>query len=77
MLCLFYRVLILDWDIHHGNGTQHMFYDNNQVMYLSIHKFENGKFFPNSPDGDYDRVGEGLGVGYNVNIPFNKVMSFY
>lgn len=66
------RVLILDWDIHHGNGTQHMFYDNKNVMYMSIHKFENGTFFPNGLDADYQFVGEGDAAGFNVNIPLNE-----
>ena len=32
------RVLILDWDVHHGNGTQHMFYDDPKVLYISLHR---------------------------------------
>ncbi|KAJ3157901.1 Histone deacetylase 6 [Geranomyces variabilis] len=40
------RVMILDWDVHHGNGTQRIFYDDPTVLYVSIHRFDDGKFFP-------------------------------
>lgn len=70
------RILIVDFDIHHGNGTQTMFYDSNQVMYVSIHKDENGKFFPAGSFRNYTDDGFGCGVGYNINIPFNRVSNF-
>jgi histone deacetylase 6 len=66
------RVLILDWDVHHGNGIQHMFYNTNQVLYISLHRYDNGFFFPCSEDADADKVGEGAGKGFNVNIPWNS-----
>lgn len=66
------RILLLDWDVHHGNGTQRITYKDNKILYMSIHRYDNGSFFPNSKDADYDAVGEGKGVGYNVNIPWNK-----
>ncbi|XP_069991653.1 uncharacterized protein HDAC6 isoform X4 [Penaeus vannamei] len=66
------RVLIVDWDVHHGNGIQHMFEDDPQVLYVSIHRYDNGKFFPGSPDANYNRAGTKKGKGYNVNIPWNK-----
>ncbi|KAJ8393479.1 hypothetical protein AAFF_G00059520 [Aldrovandia affinis] len=65
------RVLILDWDVHHGNGTQHMFEDDDSVLYISLHRYDDGHFFPYSEDGDYDRVGRGKGRGFNVNIPWS------
>lgn len=68
------RVLILDWDVHHGNGIQHAFESDPRVLYISIHRYDNGLFFPSSEDGNYDRVGKGDGEGYNVNIPWNKVL---
>lgn len=40
---------------------------------MSIHRYDNGSFFPHSKDADYTAVGEGRGVGYNINIPWNKV----
>ncbi|KAM7349007.1 histone deacetylase 6 isoform 4-T4 [Cochliomyia hominivorax] len=66
------RVLIVDWDVHHGNGTQHIFESNPQVLYISIHRYDNATFFPKSKDADFDAVGKGAGVGFNVNIPWNK-----
>lgn len=67
------RVLIIDWDIHHGNGTQRMFENDHKVLYISLHRYEHGTFFPKTNDGDYTMVGEGRGEGFNVNIPWNKV----
>uniref|UniRef100_A0A1B0FCJ5 Histone deacetylase n=1 Tax=Glossina morsitans morsitans TaxID=37546 RepID=A0A1B0FCJ5_GLOMM len=66
------RVLIVDWDVHHGNGTQHIFESNPNVLFISVHRYDNGAFFPKSKDGDFDAVGKGAGIGFNVNIPWNK-----
>uniref|UniRef100_A0A8C6ZK73 histone deacetylase n=1 Tax=Nothoprocta perdicaria TaxID=30464 RepID=A0A8C6ZK73_NOTPE len=60
------RILIVDWDIHHGNGTQQAFYSDPHVLYISLHRYDNGNFFPGS--GAPEEVGSGLGVGYNINI---------
>ncbi|KAJ8257781.1 hypothetical protein GJAV_G00189620 [Gymnothorax javanicus] len=65
------RVLILDWDVHHGNGTQHMFEEDDSVLYISLHRYDNAQFYPRSEDADFDRVGQGKGRGFNVNIPWN------
>ncbi|XP_040298520.1 histone deacetylase 6 isoform X1 [Bufo bufo] len=65
------RVMILDWDIHHGNGTQHIFQDDASVLYVSLHRYDNGIFFPSSEDAAHDKVGSGPGEGFNVNIPWN------
>ncbi|CAF88355.1 unnamed protein product, partial [Tetraodon nigroviridis] len=65
------RVLILDWDVHHGNGTQHMFEDDDSVLYISLHRYDNGAFFPSSEDAAPDRVGVSKGAGYNVNIAWS------
>jgi acetoin utilization deacetylase AcuC-like enzyme len=59
------RVLILDIDAHHGNGTQEIFYDTNKVLYVSLHQDPRG--FPGT--GFMDEIGEGEGQGYTVNIP--------
>lgn len=69
----FNRVLILDWDVHHGQGTQYAFYDTNKVLYISTHRYEHGNFWPNLLESDFDAIGEGDGKGFNVNIPLNKV----
>lgn len=66
------RVLVLDWDVHHGNGTQHMFESDPRVLYISIHRYDHGKFFPGSPDANYNHVGLKKGKGFNINIPWNK-----
>ena len=58
------RVMVVDWDVHHGNGTQHTFYDDPRVLYLSSHEFP---FYPGT--GALDEVGEGPGRGFTVNLP--------
>jgi acetoin utilization deacetylase AcuC-like enzyme len=58
------RVLVVDWDVHHGNGTQEMFWRSPGVLYVSTHQ---SPFYPGT--GDVDEVGEGDGRGYTVNIP--------
>ena len=58
------RVLIVDWDVHHGNGIQSIFYDDSQVLYFSAHR---SAFFPWS--GAEHEVGTGAGEGYTVNVP--------
>ncbi|KUJ09011.1 histone deacetylase [Mollisia scopiformis] len=68
------KVLILDWDVHHGNGIQNMFYDDPNVLYISLHVYSNGTFYPGQPenedlpDGGLDKCGIGRGIGRNVNI---------
>ena len=58
------RVLIVDWDLHHGNGTQHSFYDTDQVLYSSTHQYP---LYPGT--GAAAEVGQGPGQGYTVNVP--------
>ena len=58
------RIAILDWDVHHGNGTQDIFYEDGQVLYLSAHQ---SPFYPGT--GAADEVGEGQGRGFTVNVP--------
>lgn len=65
------KVLILDWDVHHGNGTQRVFENDPNVLYISIHRYdEDGSFYPGSTYGDYTSVGSGDGAGYSVNVPW-------
>jgi acetoin utilization deacetylase AcuC-like enzyme len=59
------RVAIVDWDVHHGNGTQHYFYERNDAYYVSLHRFP---FYPGS--GASAERGEGAGEGYTLNFPF-------
>ncbi|XP_026188442.1 histone deacetylase 6 isoform X2 [Mastacembelus armatus] len=65
------RVLILDWDVHHGNGTQHMFEDDDSILYMSLHRYDNGTFFPCSEDAAPDKVGVAKGAGFNVNVAWS------
>lgn len=58
------RVLIVDWDVHHGNGTQNIFYDDPNVMYVSLHQYP---FYPGT--GAAYEVGRGGGTGFTVNAP--------
>ncbi|HXG50851.1 MAG TPA: histone deacetylase [candidate division Zixibacteria bacterium] len=58
------RVLIVDWDVHHGNGTQDAFYADPSVLYVSTHQYP---FYPGT--GGVEETGEGEGEGYTINIP--------
>ncbi|KAM8982041.1 histone deacetylase 9 isoform 1-T1 [Sarcophilus harrisii] len=60
------KILIVDLDVHHGNGTQQAFYADPSILYISLHRYDEGNFFPGS--GAPNEVGSGLGEGYNVNI---------
>ncbi|KAB0356230.1 hypothetical protein FD754_000386, partial [Muntiacus muntjak] len=62
------KTLVVDWDVHHGNGTQQAFYSDPRVLYISLHRYDDGNFFPGS--GAPDEVGTGPGVGFNVNMAF-------
>ena len=58
------RVLVMDWDLHHGNGTQHSFYDDPGVLYVSTHQYP---YYPGT--GAAEESGRGQGEGYTVNLP--------
>ncbi|XP_030590085.1 histone deacetylase 7 isoform X2 [Archocentrus centrarchus] len=60
------KILIVDWDVHHGNGTQEVFYSDPSVLYISLHRYDDGNFFPGS--GSPAEVGSGVGEGFNVNV---------
>ena len=63
------RVAIVDFDVHHGNGTQHIFYDDPRVLYVSSHAYP---FYPGT--GGLDEVGEGQGEGFTINLPLPATM---
>ena len=65
------RVLIVDWDVHHGNGIQHAFEEDPSVLYFSVHRYERGMFFPSTEDAAPHRIGTGRGEGTNVNVAWN------
>ncbi|MBN1529817.1 MAG: histone deacetylase [Thermoleophilaceae bacterium] len=58
------RVLVLDWDVHHGNGTNAMFHDSREVLFASIHQYP---FYPGT--GPLEDVGSGDGTGHSLNLP--------
>ena len=58
------RVMVIDWDLHHGNGTQDIFYDHREVLYTSTHQFPH---YPGT--GSMQEVGAGEGLGFTVNAP--------
>lgn len=73
------KVLIVDWDVHHGNGIQQANYDDPNVLYISLHVHERGRFYPElsyrdgrGPYGDLAHCGSGAGLGKNVNIPWSR-----
>ena len=58
------RIMIVDFDLHHGNGTQHIFYMDPMVLYLSTHQYP---YYPGT--GGIDEIGDGEGKGYTINVP--------
>ena len=68
------RVLIVDWDVHHGNGTQDIYYADGQVHFLSAHRFP---FWPGTGDEDETGTGDGLGATLNVPLPFGITRKQY
>ena len=63
------RVLIVDWDVHHGNGTQDIFYDDPSVLTFSIHRRDRS-FYP--PSGFPEELGQGSGEGFNINVGWSQ-----
>ena len=51
------KILILDWDVHHGNGTQNAFVENPDVLYMSLHRYDNGAFYPHMDEANHSFVG--------------------
>ncbi|HEX9788741.1 MAG TPA: histone deacetylase [Candidatus Binatia bacterium] len=58
------KIMIVDWDVHHGNGTQDAFYDDPSVLFISTHQFP---YYPGT--GAVTEVGAGAGAGYTINVP--------
>ncbi|XP_060163036.1 polyamine deacetylase HDAC10 isoform X4 [Globicephala melas] len=67
-----HRILIVDWDVHHGQGIQYIFEDDPSVLYFSWHRYEHGRFWPYLRESDADAVGQGPGLGFTVNLPWNQ-----
>ncbi|XP_013889587.1 histone deacetylase 6, partial [Austrofundulus limnaeus] len=66
------RVLIVDWDVHHGQGIQYLFQEDPRVLYLSIHRYEGGSFWPHLQESDSSFVGSGRAEGKTINLPWNQ-----
>ena len=64
------KIAVLDWDVHHGDGTQAIFYNDSNPLFISIHRHDNGKFYP-FKTGFVKEKGENNGLGYNINIPLD------
>ena len=67
------RILIFDWDVHHGDGTQNFFNDDPNVMFVSIHQYDEGNFFPFGLGGNcaWENSGTGEAKGTKINFPWN------
>lgn len=61
------KILILDWDVHHGNGTQDVFYEDDSVFFVSLHQFP---YYPGT--GSAGQAGRGQGTGYTLNCPLPR-----
>ncbi|MEN6469435.1 MAG: histone deacetylase [Smithella sp.] len=61
------RIMIVDWDLHHGNGTQKIFYSDRRVLYFSTHQYP---YYPGT--GGLNEIGEGQALGYTVNVPLRR-----
>lgn len=59
------KIFIIDWDVHHGNGTQDIFYENKNVFFTSIHQDKNYPIY----GGEITEIGQGSGKGFNLNVP--------
>mmetsp|Transcript_21986 Transcript_21986/g.63051 ORF Transcript_21986/g.63051 Transcript_21986/m.63051 type:complete len:557 (+) Transcript_21986:69-1739(+) len=67
------KTLIVDWDVHHGNGTQSIFLNDPDVLYFSVHRYHNGNYFPFlGGNGGPGSVGTGEGAGFNINVGWNQ-----
>ncbi|KAJ1827003.1 Histone deacetylase hda1 [Coemansia sp. RSA 2599] len=64
------RIMIVDWDVHHGNGIQEIFIRNKSVLYCSLHRYDSGEFYPASEEGSMEEVGKEPAAGFNINIPW-------
>ncbi len=59
---------IFDWDIHHGDGTQKHFIEDDQVLFISLHRCDNLTFYPYNKEMKAEYIGEGKGKYFNVNV---------
>lgn len=85
------KILIVDYDVHHGQGIQKTFYGSKKynftnylrhctylvffcsVLYFSIHRYQNGHFWPNLRESNFNYIGKDEGKGFNINVPLNDI----
>lgn len=65
------KVCIFDWDVHVGNGTSSIFYEDDTVLYISIHRSDQGNFYPGK-NQSHEMTGKDKGRGFNIHFPFDK-----
>ena len=63
------KVAVIDWDVHHGNGTSEILHDSPDALFISIHRHDRGKFYPGT--GHLNDVGSGPGCGFTINLPID------
>jgi acetoin utilization deacetylase AcuC-like enzyme len=63
------NVAIIDWDVHHGNGTSDIFHNSKNVLFISIHRYDKGKFYPGT--GHMEDTGSDEGLGFTINLPID------
>lgn len=64
------RIAVFDWDVHHGDGTQHIFREDPNLLFISLHRFDRGCFYPGD-SGAHTNVGSGPAEGFQINVPWN------
>lgn len=64
------KIAIVDWDVHHGDGTQEIFYEENNPLFISLHRHDKGKFYPHV-SGNINEQGSNKGLGFTINVPWN------
>lgn len=64
------KILVFDWDVHHGDSTQQIFENDPDLLFISLHKYQQGGFFPGN-SGAMHRMGTNEGKGYNINCPWD------
>lgn len=69
---MFLKIFTVDWDVHHGNGIQKIFYNDPNVLYFSVHRYHGGRYFPFLPNAGPDAIGSDEGVGFNMNVGWNQ-----
>lgn len=67
------KIAILDYDIHQGDGTHHIFNEDPNVLFISVHRHDRGAFYPFGDGGNYPNCGIKEGEGSKINIPLNTV----